>query len=78
MMQSKIARHQNSLIVLLPAALARNLNFREGDSVVLRRTGHGVAVEHPSARRLTAWLQTVREVEPEVCGRTAVGREVSK
>jgi antitoxin component of MazEF toxin-antitoxin module len=76
MMQSKIARHGNGLVVRLPAALARELNFRDGDRVLLRRTKRGVVVERPFVSRLTAWLQTVREAEPEAGGPSAVGREV--
>jgi antitoxin component of MazEF toxin-antitoxin module len=73
---SKIARHGNSLFVRVPAAWARELGFRDGESVLLRRTNRGVVVEHASVRRLTVWLQTVRDTEPEVYGRTAAGREV--
>jgi antitoxin component of MazEF toxin-antitoxin module len=76
MMQSKIARYGNSLTVRLPAMLARELEFRDGDRVTLRRTQRGVAVERVPGSRLAAWLQTVHETEAEAGARTAVGREV--
>jgi antitoxin component of MazEF toxin-antitoxin module len=76
MMQSKIARYGNSLTVRLPAALARDLEFREGDRVTLRRTEHGMTVERVPGRRLAAWLETVRETEPEFGARTPIGHEV--
>jgi antitoxin component of MazEF toxin-antitoxin module len=76
MMHSKIARYGNSLTVRLPAVLARELEFRDGDRVILHRTEHGVAVERVPGSRLTAWLQTVHEPEPEFGALTAVGREV--
>lgn len=76
MMQSKIARYGNSLTVRLPAALARDLEFREGDRVTLRRTEHGMTVERLPERRFTAWLETVHETEPEFGARTPIGREI--
>ena len=76
MKSSKIARHGSSLFVRLPAALARELDFRDGDSVLLRRSKRGIVVERAFVRPLTAWLQTVREAELEVCGRNAAGREM--
>jgi len=76
MIHSKIARYGNSLTVRLPATFARELELREGDRVELRRTPHGMTVERVPERRLTAWLKTVRETEPEIGARRLVGREV--
>jgi antitoxin component of MazEF toxin-antitoxin module len=76
MMHSKIARYGNSLTVRLPAVLARELEFRDGDRVTLRRTQRGVAVERSPGSRLAAWLETVHETEAEAGAQTAVGREI--
>jgi antitoxin component of MazEF toxin-antitoxin module len=61
MTETKIARYGNSLTVRLPAALARDLDLREGDVVTLRRIDGGLAVERPHGARLAAWLQTVKD-----------------
>ncbi len=61
MTETKIARYGNSLTVRLPAALARDLDLREGDVVTLRRIDGGVAVERRHGSRLAAWLQTVHD-----------------
>jgi len=76
MTETKIARYGNSLTVRLPAALARDLDFHEGDRVTLRRIDHGVAVERRHGTRLAAWLATVREPEAEVGSAAAIGNEV--
>lgn len=75
MIESKIARYGNSLTVRLPAAFARELELREGDPVQLRRTKSGMTVERVPERRLTVWLKTVREPEPELGAGRAIGRE---
>lgn len=60
MTETKIARYGNSLTVRLPAALARDLDLREGDVVTLRRIESGLAVERRHGSRLAALLQTVK------------------
>ncbi|MBV8371525.1 MAG: AbrB/MazE/SpoVT family DNA-binding domain-containing protein [Candidatus Eremiobacteraeota bacterium] len=60
MTETKIARYGNSLTVRLPAALARDLDLREGDIVTLRRIDGGVAVERRHGSRLSAMLRTVQ------------------
>jgi antitoxin component of MazEF toxin-antitoxin module len=76
MTETKIARYGNSLTVRLPAGLARDLDFHEGDRVTLRRIDHGVAVERRHGTRLAAWLATVREPEAEVGAGAPLGNEV--
>ena len=76
MTETKIARYGNSLSVRLPAALARDLDLREGDVVTLRRIEGGVAVERRHGSRLAAWLETVKEPAGEWDTGPAVGREV--
>jgi antitoxin component of MazEF toxin-antitoxin module len=61
MTETKIARYGNSLTVRLPAALARDLDLREGDVVTLRRIESGLALERPHGSRLAAWLRTVTD-----------------
>lgn len=61
MTETKIARYGNSLTVRLPAALARDLDLREGDVVTLRRIESGLAVERRHGSRLAAWLKTVKD-----------------
>lgn len=73
-MNAKIAKYGNSLTVRLPAALARDLDLREGDEVGLRRIKGGVALECPARSRLAARLATVKGREPEI-GRRSMGRE---
>ncbi|HEX3468405.1 MAG TPA: AbrB/MazE/SpoVT family DNA-binding domain-containing protein [Candidatus Elarobacter sp.] len=74
MMRSKIIRNGTRLAIRLPAILARDLNFRDGDCVTLRSTEHGIVVEKFSDTRLATMLETVSEAEREF-GR-AVGREI--
>jgi antitoxin component of MazEF toxin-antitoxin module len=77
MTETKIARYGNSLTVRLPAALARDLDLREGDVVTLRRIEGGVAVERRHGSRLAAWLETVKEKpDGEWATGPAVGNEV--
>jgi antitoxin component of MazEF toxin-antitoxin module len=77
MLETKIARYGNSLTVRLPAALARDLDLREGDVVTLRRIEGGVAVERRNGSRLSALLDTVKgPPEGEWDTGPAVGREI--
>jgi AbrB family looped-hinge helix DNA binding protein len=76
MIESKIARYGNSLTVRLPAALARELNLREGDRVRLRRVKEGLMLEPVRGSRLDAWLASVKEPESEMGAGVAVGAEV--
>ena len=75
MLESKIAKYGNSLTVRLPAALARDMNLRDGDRVVLRRVNEALVVERSPRSRLEARLATVREREPEFATGHAVGAE---
>ena len=75
MIETKIARHGNSLTVRLPSVLARDLGLREGDRVELRRVGEALLLERPSEARLAARLATVRDPEDEVGAGRAVGAE---
>jgi antitoxin component of MazEF toxin-antitoxin module len=75
MVETKIARYGNSLTVRLPAAIARDLDVREGDRVQLRRVPGGIMLEHSANARLGARLATVHTAEPEIgCG-PALGAE---
>ncbi|HEX3467622.1 MAG TPA: AbrB/MazE/SpoVT family DNA-binding domain-containing protein [Candidatus Elarobacter sp.] len=77
MTETKIARYGNSLTVRLPAALARDLDLREGDVVTLRRIEGGLAIERRPGARLAAMLATVTgPPEGEWDTGPAVGREV--
>jgi antitoxin component of MazEF toxin-antitoxin module len=73
--ESKIARYGNSLTVRLPVGVARELDLRDGDRVLLRTTEGGVFVERPKRSRLAARLATVRGTEAEVGAGRAVGAE---
>jgi antitoxin component of MazEF toxin-antitoxin module len=75
MIETKIARYGNSLTVRLPAAMARDLDLREGDRVALRRIAGGLVVERSARGRLEARLATVREPEAEVGAGRALGAE---
>jgi antitoxin MazE len=75
-MNTKVAKYGNSLTVRLPAAIARELDLRDGDEVNLRRIEGGVALERPTRSRLAARLATVRGREPEIGAGRAVGREL--
>lgn len=73
--ESKIARYGNSLTVRLPVAIARELDLRDGDRVMLRTLDGAVIVERPKQSRLAAMLATVREVDPEIKTGPAIGAE---
>ncbi|MGA9944991.1 MAG: AbrB/MazE/SpoVT family DNA-binding domain-containing protein [Candidatus Cybelea sp.] len=75
-MNAKIAKYGNSLTVRLPAAIARELDLRDGDEISLRRIKDGVALERPARSRLEARLATVKEPEVELGFGRAVGREL--
>jgi antitoxin component of MazEF toxin-antitoxin module len=74
-MNAKIAKYGNSLTVRLPAAIARELDLREGDEMSLRRISRGIALERPARSRLAERLATVKEREAEVGFGPSVGRE---
>lgn len=73
--ETKIARYGNSLTVRLPVGVARELDVRDGDRVVLRTVASGVVIERPKRGRLAARLATVREREPEAGAGRALGAE---
>jgi len=75
MIQAKIARYGNSLTVRLPAALARELGLREGESVGLRRVEDGLVLERSPRTRLESRLATVCGPEPEIGAGIARGVE---
>ncbi|HEY5348323.1 MAG TPA: AbrB/MazE/SpoVT family DNA-binding domain-containing protein [Candidatus Lustribacter sp.] len=73
--ETKIARYGNSLTVRLPVAIARELDLRDGDRVMLRTLDDGVFIRRPQRSRLAARLATVRERESEIGAGRAVGAE---
>jgi len=73
--ETKVARYGNSLTVRLPVAIARELDIRDGDRVVLRTVDAGVIIERAKRSRLAARLATVRERESEIGAGRAVGAE---
>jgi antitoxin component of MazEF toxin-antitoxin module len=73
--ESKIARYGNSLTVRLPVAVARELDFRDGDRVTLRTVDGTVVIERPKLSRLAARLATVRDTDPEIKTGPAIGAE---
>ncbi len=75
MVQTKIAKYGHSLSVRLPSALARELEFREGDTVTLRAVAGGIVVERPRRSRLDGWLDTVTSQEGEVDAGVTRGAE---
>jgi antitoxin component of MazEF toxin-antitoxin module len=74
--ETKIARYGNSLTVRLPVGIARELDFRDGDRVMLRTVDDGVIIERPKRSRLAARLATVHEREAEVGSGSSIGAEV--
>ncbi len=76
--ETKVARYGNSLSVRLPVAIARELDLREGDRVVLRTVDAGVFIEFPKCSRLAERLVTVRERESEIGAGLAVGGETDQ
>ena len=75
-MKTRIARYGNSLTVRLPAALARELDFREGDAVAVAGNGKEIVVRKLENARLDAMLSTVKAPERELLTGAAVGAEV--
>lgn len=75
MLEAKVARYGNSLTVRLPAALARELELSEGDSVSIERVDHGLLLTRNPLGRLQKRLSTVRELEADVGTGEAVGAE---
>jgi antitoxin component of MazEF toxin-antitoxin module len=74
--RSRVTRYGNSLTVRIPVAVARHLDVRAGDDVVLRAVDDGVLIERPVQSRLAARLATVASVEPEIAVGPPVGAEV--
>jgi antitoxin MazE len=72
MLTTKITRYGNSLAVRLPAALARELELREGDNVTIKRSGSSIVFER-AYPTLEEMLATVRG-EPEGELRTGPAR----
>jgi len=75
MLETKIARYGNSLTVRIPSALARELDFCEGDRVTLRRRDDGFVVLRSPRARLEARLASVKEPEAEISVGRALGAE---
>ena len=65
MMTTRVTRYGNSLAVRLPAALAKELEMREGDRVTMRRVGSGLVIEREYRPSLEEMLALVREPEGE-------------
>jgi antitoxin component of MazEF toxin-antitoxin module len=76
--ETKVARYGNSLTVRLPVGIARELDLREGDRVVLRTVDAGVLIECPKRSRLAVRLATVRQRESEIGAGRAVGAETEE
>jgi antitoxin component of MazEF toxin-antitoxin module len=76
--ETRIARYGNSLTVRLPVGIARALDLRDGDRVMLRTVDAGVLIERPRRTRLEARLATVHERESEVGTGRAVGAEIDE
>jgi len=74
--ESRVARYGNSLTVRIPVVVARVMDLRAGDAVVLRTVDEGVLIERPTPGRLAARLATVRAVEAEIGTGNALGAEV--
>ena len=74
--ETKVARYGNSLTVRLPVAIARELDVRDGDRVVLRSVEDGVIIQRRRGSRLAARLATVQAPEPEFATGSAVGAEL--
>lgn len=66
MFEARIIRLGKNLSVAFPVALARELDFREGDTVRLRRIDSALVIEPSRQARLRARLATVRYKEAEV------------
>ena len=73
--ESRVARYGNSLTVRIPVAVARHLDLRAGDAVVLRMVDDGLFIERAATSRLAARLATVRAAEAEAGAGLAVGLE---
>ena len=74
--ESKIARYGNSLMVRLPIGIARDLDLRDGDRITLRNVDGGVMIERSKHSRLAARLATVSERESELGAGRAIGTEL--
>jgi len=74
--RSRIARYGNSLTVRIPVAVARELDLRAGDTVLLRTVAEGVFIERSKQGRLATRLATVTVAEAEIGTGHAVGAEV--
>jgi antitoxin MazE len=72
---TKITRYGNSLAIRLPAALAKELEMREGDTVMIRRVGTRLMVERDALGTLDEMLATVPGPEAEIPAGHAVGAE---
>jgi antitoxin component of MazEF toxin-antitoxin module len=73
--ESRIARYGKSLTVRIPVAVARHLDLRAGDTVVLRMVDDGLFIERAATFRLAARLATVRATVAEAGAGRAVGAE---
>ena len=74
--ETRVAKYGGSLTVRVPVAIARELDLRDGDQVVMRTVESGIFIERPKRSRLEEMLATVRERESEVSTGHAVGREI--
>jgi antitoxin MazE len=76
MLTTKITRYGNSLAVRLPAALARELELREGDNVTIKRSGSAIVLERAYRGTLDEMLATVHGApEGELSTGSALGAE---
>ena len=76
MLTTRITRYGNSLAVRLPAALAKELEWREGDSVTIKRSGSTIVFERAYRGTLEEMLATVHgEPEGELLTGPALGAE---
>jgi len=73
--ETRIARYGNSLNVRVPAALARELDLREGDRVMIRSLDDGLFISRSGRSRLADLLASVREPEAEIATGPALGAE---
>jgi antitoxin MazE len=75
MATTKITRYGNSLAVRLPAALVKDLGMREGDNVMIRRSGSRLLIERATLGSLDEMLATVQAPEAELGAGVAIGAE---
>jgi antitoxin MazE len=75
MLSTKITRYGNSLAIRLPAGLAKEMQMREGDSVMIERDGTRLTIEREELPTLEEMLATVTAREAELETGSALGAE---